>query len=226
MAFGPDGYLYIGLGDGGSGGDPQGNGQKLTTLLGKILRIDVDGGDPYAIPPANPFADGRGPARDLGLRAAQSLAILVRPRDRRPVHRRRGPEPVGGDRLPARRERPAGLNFGWNYREGANPYQGEPPAGADLVEPVAQYPHPEGCSVSGGFVYRGAALPEFNGIYLFGDYCTGRIWGLLRQADGSWANKVLFETGTFISSFAQDAAGEVYLLDHRSGAVLKLEGRK
>ena len=114
---------------------------------------------------------------------------------------------------------PGGANFGWNYREGANVYQGEPPAGLTLVEPVAQYEHPEGCSVTGGFVYRGEQLPEFNGVYLYGDYCSGRIWGLLRQADGTWQNKLLFETGAFLTSFAQDRSGELYVLDHGGGAV-------
>ena len=222
LAFGPDGYLYIGMGDGGSGGDPQGNGQNLTALLGKILRIDVDGGDPYAIPADNPFADGQSGRPEIwayGLRNPWRLSF-----DRATGDFYTGD--VGQnqweeiDYLPA--GAPSGANFGWNYREGANPYQGEPPAGLQLVEPVAQYQHPEGCSVSGGFVYRGAALPEFSGIYLYGDYCNGRIWGLLRQADGSWANQFLFESGALISSFAQDNAGELYLLDHRTGSVLVL----
>ena len=193
LAFGPDGYLYIGMGDGGSGGDPQGNGQNLTALLGKILRIDVDGGDPYAIPADNPFPDGQSGAAEIwayGLRNPWRISF----------DRANGDFYIGDvgqnqweeiDYLPA--GAPAGANFGWNYREGANPYQGEPPAGMELVEPVAQYQHPEGCSVSGGFVYRGAALPEFNGIYIYGDYCNGRIWGLLRQGDGGWANQFLFE---------------------------------
>jgi glucose/arabinose dehydrogenase len=223
LAFGPDGYLYIGMGDGGSGGDPQGNGQNLTALLGKILRIDVDGGDPYAIPPDNPFADGQSGRPEIwayGLRNPWRISF----------DRANGDFYTGDvgqnqweeiDYLPE--GAPAGANFGWNYREGANPYQGVPPAGLELVEPVAQYQHPEGCSVSGGFVYRGTALPEFNGIYLYGDYCNGRIWGLLRQGDGSWANQFLFDSGALISSFAQDSDGELYLLDHSSGSVLLLE---
>ncbi len=225
LAFGPDGYLYIGMGDGGSGGDPQGNGQKLSTLLGKILRIDVDSGEPYAIPPDNPFANGesgraeiwayglRNPWRFSFDRATGDLYIAD-------VGQNAWEEV---DYLPA--GAPGGANFGWNIREGANPFRGEAPAGVQLIEPVAQYPHPEGCSVTGGFVYRGAALPALNGIYLYGDYCNGRIWGLLRAPDGGWQNRLLFETGTNLSSFGQDASGELYLLDQRSGSVLKLEAR-
>ena len=225
MAFGPDGYLYLGLGDGGSGGDPQGNGQKLTTLLGKVLRLDVDHGDPYAIPPDNPFADGQKGRAEIwayGLRNPWRFSFDRATRGS--VHWRCRPEPVGRDRLPPGGTA-GGLNFGWNYREGANPYQGEPRAGLVLVDPVAEYQHPEGCSVTGGFVYRGQELPEFNGIYLYGDYCTGRVWGLLRLADGSWKNQVLFDSGAFVTSFGEDRGGELYLLDQRAGAVLKLVKR-
>jgi glucose/arabinose dehydrogenase len=222
MVFGPDGYLYIGLGDGGSGGDPQGNGQKVTTLLGKILRVDVDNGDPYAIPTDNPFADGQ-------QGRAEIWALGLRNPWRFSFDRASGDVYIGDvgqnqweeiDYLPAGSA--GGANFGWNFREGANAYQGEPPAGLQLVEPVAQYQHPEGCSVTGGYVYRGEALPELSGIYLYGDFCNGRIWGLLHHEDGSWENKVLFDSGAFVTSFAQDLNGELYLLDQRAGAALKL----
>nr|HMN63219.1 PQQ-dependent sugar dehydrogenase [Anaerolinea sp.] len=225
MVFGPDGYLYMGLGDGGSGGDPQGNGQKLTTLLGKILRVDVDNGDPYVIPADNPFADGQ-------KGRAEIWAYGLRNPWRFSFDRATGDLYIGDvgqnaweeiDYLPA--VTPGGVNFGWNYREGTHPYQGEPPADLQLVDPVAEYPHPEGCSVTGGYVYRGEQLPEFNGVYLYGDSCTGRVSALLRQADGTWQNQLLFETGLFVTSFAQDRSGELYLLDQRAGAVLKLEKR-
>lgn len=223
LAFGPDGMLYIGTGDGGSAGDPQGNGQKLTTLLGKLLRIDVDGGDPYAIPADNPFADGqrgRGEIWAYGLRNPWRFSFDWLTGDLwiadvgQNAWEEINFQPAGA---------PGGVNYGWNFREGAHPYRGEPPAGVSLTDPVAEYPHPEGCSVTGGFVYRGEKLPEFYGIYLYGDYCNGRIWGLLRQPDGSWQSQLLFETGTYLSSFGEDAAGELYLLDQRSGSVLKLE---
>lgn len=222
LAFGPDGMLYIGTGDGGSAGDPQGNGQKLTTLLGKLLRIDVDGGDPYAIPPDNPFANGQQGRREIwayGLRNPWRFSF----------DRLTGDLWIADVGQNAWEEinfqaagAPGGVNYGWNFREGAHSYRGEPPAGVTLTDPVAEYPHPEGCSVTGGFVYRGEKFPEFFGIYVYGDYCNGRVWGLLRQPDGSWQSQLLFETGTYLSSFGEDVSGELYLLDQRSGSVLTL----
>lgn len=223
LAFGPDGYLYIGLGDGGQGGDPWGNAQSLKTHLGKLLRLSVDGGEPYAIPADNPFADGQ-----KGL--AEIWAYGLRNPWRFSFDRLTGDLYIGDvgqnlyeeiDFLPA--GAPGGANFGWDYREGLHAYEGTPPADAVLVEPVAEYAHPVGCSVTGGFVYRGAALPEFQGVYLYADYCTGKVWGLLRQADGTWKSQELFQLGgVSVSSFGQDALGEVYITDHQNGALLKL----
>jgi glucose/arabinose dehydrogenase len=221
LAFGPDGYLYIGLGDGGSGGDPQGNGQNLQTLLGKMLRIDVDHGDPYAIPPDNPFANGgglpeiwayglRNPWRfsfdyqadelfiaDVGQKDWEELNIL----------------PTG---------MPGGANLGWNYYEGNYPYKGQPPGDAELTFPAVEYSHAEGCSITGGHVYHGTSLPEWQGIYFYGDYCSGTVWGLIPTEGGSWLAKALFSTGVQISTFGVDEAGEIYLADLKSGSVLRL----
>lgn len=221
IVFGPDGYLYLGLGDGGSGGDPQGNGQSTSTLLGKILRIDVDGGDPYAIPADNPFVNGGGLIEiwAYGLRNPWRIAF----------------DSLTGDLylgdvgqnaweeinfLPA--SSPPGVNFGWNYREGAHPYQGSPPPDLDLVDPVAEYSHDQGCSVTGGVVYRGAALPTWQGVYLYGDYCSGKVWGLVRNPADAWVNGLLFETSATITSFGTDEASEVYLADY-SGRIFRLE---
>ncbi|MBI4761801.1 MAG: PQQ-dependent sugar dehydrogenase [Chloroflexota bacterium] len=208
LQFGPDGYLYAGLGDGGLAGDPFGNAQSLRTLLGKILRIDVDSAEPYAVPPDNPFGDE---IWAYGLRNPWRMAF----------------DPLTGDLyiadvgqdtweeinyLPA--GSPGGVNFGWDYREGAHPFEGEAPAG--LTDPIVEYNHAEGgCSVTGGYVYRGA-MPEWNGIYLYGDYCTGFIWGLVRL-DGAWQTKVLFDTDVNITSFGQDKNGEVYLVADGGG---------
>lgn len=221
LAFGPDGFLYIGLGDGGLGGDPLGNGQNLHTLLGKMLRIDVDHGDPYAIPADNPFAQGgglpeiwayglRNPWRfsfdsqtgglyiaDVGQDAWEELDVL----------------PAGT---------PGGINFGWSYYEGNHPYKDQPPANASFTFPVAEYSHTDGCSVTGGYVYRGATLPEWQGIYFFGDYCTGTLWGMLKDGQGNWQVRNLFSTSKQITTFGADQAGEIYLADYRSGTLLML----
>lgn len=202
LQFGPDGYLYAGLGDGGAANDPFGNGQSLNTLLGKILRLDVNSAEPYAIPPDNPFGDE---IWAYGLRNPWRMAF----------------DPLTGDLyiadvgqnaweeinyLPA--GAPGGVNFGWDYREGAHAFEGDAPAG--LTEPVAEYSHAEGgCSVTGGYVYRGG-MPEWNGIYLYGDYCTGFVWGLM-QVNGAWQTRLLFDTDFNISSFGQDQNGEIYL---------------
>jgi len=222
LAFGPDGYLYIGLGDGGSGGDPHGNAQSLDTLLGKLLRIDVDGGDPYGIPADNPFVNGggrpeiwvyglRNPWRFSFDRGTGDLYIAD----------------VGQSQweeinfLPA--GSPGGANFGWNYLEGSHPYQGNPPADVQLINPVFEYDHGFGCSVTGGFVYRGQNLPEFHGVYIFADYCSGLFWGLLRGPDGFWQSEELFSLGLNVSSFGEDAAGEIYMVEQSNGAVYRLQ---
>lgn len=202
VTFGPDGYLYLGLGDGGAGGDPLKNGQNTESLLGKILRIDVDQGDPYAIPADNPFGNEvwayglRNPWRisfdqvtgdlwigDVGQNVWEEIDYL----------------PAGS---------PGGANFGWSIMEASYGYDGEAQPG--LLLPAAEYSHDFGCSVTGGYVYRGA-MPEWNGVYLYGDYCSGIIWGLI-NVNGQWQSQSLFEAGTTITSFGQDESGEVYLL--------------
>ncbi|MCC6299963.1 MAG: PQQ-dependent sugar dehydrogenase [Anaerolineales bacterium] len=212
MNFGPDGYLYMGLGDGGSGGDPEGNGQSLNTLLGKILRIDVDSGEPYAAPADNPFGDEiwayglRNPWRMSFDSATGDLYIGdVGQGDWEEI-----------DFIPA--GSPGGENFGWDYREGAHDFEGGGPAG--MIDPIVEYSHNEGgCSVTGGYVYRGT-MPEWSGIYLYGDYCTGQVWGVIRS-EGAWQNQLLFETDFRITSFGQDANGEVYIVDD-GGEVYRL----
>lgn len=224
LAFGPEGYLYIGLGDGGSAGDPQGNGQSLQTLLGKILRIDVDREDPYAIPADNPFASGGGKPEiwAYGLRNPWRFSFDALTGDL-----------FIGDVGQNQWEEvdfqgagsPGGLNFGWSFREGSHPYQGEPADGSRLTEPVAEYDHSLGCSITGGEVYRGMNLPEWQGVYLYGDYCNGNIWGLLQTPGGTWQNQLLFSTDYSISSFGVDESGEVYLLDLQQGDIYQLAKR-
>jgi glucose/arabinose dehydrogenase len=217
LAFGPDGYLYIGLGDGGSAGDPQGNGQNLKALLGKLLRIDVNPGDPYGIPPDNPFVGHpearpeiwayglRNPWRYSFDRATGDLYIADVGQN---AYEEIDYQPAGSQ---------GGENYGWNFMEGAHPFKGQAPAG--LTAPVAEYSHQVGgCSVTGGYVYRGPSLPALNGVYLYGDYCSGQVWALYRSGS-SWENVALLNAFFTISSFGEDANGEVYVLDHGGGAV-------
>jgi glucose/arabinose dehydrogenase len=214
LAFGPDGYLYAGLGDGGSQGDPFGNGQSLEALLGKLLRIDVDNGDPYAIPPGNPFGNE---IWALGLRNPWRISFDGQTGDLWIGDVGQGSlEEI--DYLPS--GSPGGANFGWNIMEGSQPYNGDPQPG--LVLPVAEYSHGEGCSVTGGFVYRGT-MPEWQGIYLYGDYCSGIIWGLIKSGD-SWQNQMLFSTNFRISTFGVDESNELYLAN-LSGLIYKLVQR-
>ncbi len=224
LAFGPDGMLWIGAGDGGSEGDPQGNGQKTNTLLGKILRIDVDHGDPYSIPPSNPFADGkkgkpeiwayglRNPWRFSFDRATHDLYIGD-------VGQSTWEEIdfVSSDLKP-------GLNFGWKIMEATHCYQ--PSKNCDtsgLTMPVAEYSHaPGNCSVTGGYVYRGSQYKAIDGAYFFTDYCSGTIWALTRDASGKWSQTQVAQGKAGYSSFGQDGNGELYICDLNNGTIYHL----
>ncbi|MFC2055256.1 PQQ-dependent sugar dehydrogenase [Chloroflexota bacterium] len=212
LAFGPDGYLYAGTGDGGSGGDPLGNGQSLDTLLGKIIRLDIDKEDSYTIPADNPFTDSSSPEIwAYGLRnpwrfTFDSLTGDIYIGD------------VGQDQweeinfIPA--GSPGGSNFGWNYFEGSHQFSGTLPNGFALIPPIAEYHHEFGCSVTGGVIYRGSQLAGFNGVYLYGDFCTGNVWGALQNTRGDWESALLFENMGRVSSFGEDETGEVYIVDY------------
>jgi len=206
MAFGADGYLYLGEGDGGSAGDPNGNGQNTDALLGKILRIDVSGTD-YAIPPDNPFAGGggRGEVYAYGLRNPWRIAFD-------PVTNELWAGDVGQNKWEEIDRIVKGGNYGWNVMEGNHCYK--PSSGCDtsgLIPPRAEYSHDEGCSVTGGYVYRGKAMRELQGWYLYSDYCSGRVWAL-NTADDASAPVELFNSKKPVTSFAQDADGELYLV--------------
>jgi len=221
LAFGPDGYLYIGLGDGGAAGDPEDRAQNLNTLLGKMLRLDVDAGPRYGIPPDNPFADGQGGRAEIwawGLRNPWRYAFDRETGDLYIAD-------VGQNLWEEVNFWPAGAgggaNFGWDYYEGSHPYEDTPPPGVTLIFPVAEYGHDLGCSITGGEVYRGRELPELDGIYLYGDFCTGRIWGL-RATDQGWESRLLWETPFHISTFGLDEQGEIYLADYGAGVIYRL----
>jgi glucose/arabinose dehydrogenase len=227
LQFGPDGYLYIGMGDGGSEGDPQNNAQDLGTLLGKMLRIDVEGGSPYAIPPDNPFV-GNSEARDeiwaWGLRNPWRFSFDplkghlfiadVGQGEREEINF----QPAGS---------PGGENYGWPRMEGTQCFK--PSTGCNdgtLTLPVIEYEHDLGCSVIGGYRYRGTQLPHHYGTYFYGDFCSGRIWGARRDGQGRWVSTELLNPPAFmISTFGENERRGLFVADYASGTIYRLVTR-
>ncbi len=244
MTFGPDGYLYISVGDGGKWGDPYNNAQNLETMFGKILRIDVDNGNPYAIPDDNPF---------IGVENAQEEIWLYGLRNvwRFSFDRLTGDIYLGDvgqdsweeiDFLAAAEA--GGQNFGWRVMEGNHCYHPKEDCDPLGVVPILEYPNDanymkvlagmdvpnmDGCSVTGGYVYRGEMIPQLQGVYLFADYCSGNIWSF-REMEGKMTNfqnmtlDINLGGGDFtnnISSFGEDNAGELYIVDY-NGIIFKL----
>jgi glucose/arabinose dehydrogenase len=224
LAFGPDRMLWIGTGDGGRGGDPWDHARDRRSLLGKILRLDL-ATEPYAIPPDNPFARGGG--------APEVWALGLRNPWRFSFDRATGELWIGDVGQNAWEEihveDPAdggGKHYGWRTMEGRHcfdPRTGCDPTGLEL--PVHEYGHDVGCSVTGGYVYRGRALPALAGAYLFADFCRGTVWSLHRDGTGTAVVTTLLETRFPVSSFGEDETGEVYVCDHGGGAVFRLTSR-
>ena len=225
LAFGGDGYLYWSTGDGGSGGDPPNNAQRLNNLLGKLLRIDVNSGQPYAIPTDNPFYSSsnshikkeiwayglRNPWRFSFDRSTHDLYI----------------GDVGQDTLEEvdfqRVGSAGGRNYGWREMEGTicyNPSSGCNPSGKTL--PVAEYDHSLGCAITGGYVYRGSNFPSLNGYYFYGDYCSGRLFSLHKDPTLGWTSAQLVNTPYAISTFGEDEQGELYLADLGTGKIYNI----
>jgi glucose/arabinose dehydrogenase len=220
LAFGSDHKLYIGFGDGGSANDPQGHGQRLNSLLGKILRIDIDQGRPYGVPKDNPFFKRKGARPEIwayGLRNPWRFSF-----DR--LNGELYAADVGQNRFEEIDLVQRGGNYGWNIQEGFScfsPPQKCPTKG--LKAPLAVYDHTQGVSITGGFVYRGRQFPSLQGIYLYADFGSGRIWGLKQRQGKTVWNQVLFKSGLQISSFGQDGQGELYLLDYSNGRVFQIK---
>lgn len=220
IAFGPDGYLYIGMGDGGSPDDPHEYGQNTSVLLGKILRIDVNT-ETYIVPESNPFVGQEG-------YAPETWAFGLRNPWRFSFDRATGDLLIGDvgqwdweeiNFQPA--DFPGGANYGWSAYQGTHEYLGRQ-AISEVTMPFFEYPHDEGCSVTGGYVYRGSLLPEFYGAYFFGDYCAGRIWVSYPDAAEEWQTVLYMQGDYVISSFGEDEAGELYMVDYK-GTIYRLE---
>jgi len=215
IAFGPDGMLYISLGDGGSGGDPQGNGQDLSTLLGTILRIDVSGIGPeqgYRVPPDNPFVGVTGAREEIwayGLRNPWRLSF-----DRKNGALWIGD--VGQDSFEEVNLVRKGHNYGWNTLEGSHCFSPRTNCdSANTEPPVLEYGSNKGCSVIGGYVYRGTKIPTLAGAYLYGDYCSGEVRGFRFENGEAVGDKLLVDSGLRITSFGEDRSGEIYALTQR-----------
>jgi glucose/arabinose dehydrogenase len=224
VAFGPDGYLYISTGDGGSGGDPHDNGQRLDTLLGKILRIDVDGatGDArYAVPPDNPFVDVADAAPEiwlLGLRNPWRMSF-----DRETGDLWIGDVGQGEwEEVDVARGGVGGLNFGWRRVEGFECFDGDDCDDPSYVMPVTAYGHDLGCSVVGGIVYRGTDQPLLTGGYIYSDWCGGNVWLLDPIGDGPVDGRLVVEPGRGISAIGEDESGEPYATDLDAGELLRI----
>jgi glucose/arabinose dehydrogenase len=213
LAFGPDGMLYAAVGDGGSGGDPRGTGQRRDDLLGSILRLDIER-PPYAIPPDNPFVGlpgVRGEIWAYGLRNPWGMHFD-------------GPTlwwaDVGQDAWEEVDKGVAGGNYGWNIREGNHCFEAIV-CSSDFVAPVAEYSHEVGRSVTGGFVYRGPSIPRLDGKYIYGDFVTGRFFAV--GTEGGEPDR-LVESEIHPSTFGRDREGRMYIGDYGSGAILRVGG--
>ena len=211
LAFGPDSYLYISTGDGGSGGDPQGNAQNLGSLLGKILRIDVNSGNPYGIPPDNPFAGAPGRRGEIwayGLRNPWRFSF-----DR--LTGRLFVGDVGQNSFEEIDIIVRGGNYGWNVMEGLHCFS--PPSGCDtsgLFPPIHEYGRDLGSAVTGGYVYRGGSIPSLTGKYLYADTYSGRIWSLTGLPTLAWQSEELLMTNATPVSFGEDESGELFVVDY------------
>ncbi|MFP4497717.1 MAG: PQQ-dependent sugar dehydrogenase [Vulcanimicrobiota bacterium] len=218
IVFGPDGFLYLGFGDGGSAGDPMDNAQNTNNIFGGISRIDVRG-NPYVIPSGNPFAGGGG--------APELFAWGLRNPWRFNFDAVTG-ELWAGDVGQESREEidliEKGKNYGWPIKEGTMDYTGES-THAGLTPPVYDYTHDEGSSITGGFVYRGNDIPSLKGHYVYGDFINGKIWALKNPYSPSPTSQLMIDSELMIPSFAEDENRELYVLAYSKGQIFKIEPR-
>jgi glucose/arabinose dehydrogenase len=222
LAFGPDGYLYIGMGDGGSAGDPENRAQNKNELLGKILRINVDQGTPYAIPSDNPFAKGGGKPEiwALGLRNPWRFSFDPKTSDLYIADVGQGDyEEIDLHTSDAA----AGVNYGWRCFEGIHSFNAAGCADpSTYTSPILEYSHTDGrCSITGGYVYRGVQFPALMGKYFYGDYCSGEIFYAEKPAS-TWNAVMALNSDYKLSTFGEDSSGELYVADHDNGVIYQL----
>lgn len=221
LAFGPDGDLYWSMGDGAQGKANPSPAQKLDSYLGAIVRLDVDGGDPYRVPPDNPYLNNPDALPELWAKGLRNPWRFSFDRETGDLYI----ADVGEGQYEEINFQPAnspgGENYGWNYFEGDAPFKGQ--TDAETIFPAVEYPHDNGsCSITGGYVYRGHELPDLTGEYIFGDYCSGQLWTTFFQYTGDWYTAELLDTSARITTFGEDNAGEIYVGDARTHAVYKL----
>jgi uncharacterized repeat protein (TIGR01451 family) len=226
LLFSPrDGYLYIGMGDGGSGGDPLNNAQNPATLLGAMLRLDVDRGVPYAVPADNPYVGiaGRDEIWAIGLRNPWRFSFDRAAHD---LYIGDVGQNLWEEIDYQRAGTPGGINYGWRCKEGTHDYNMTGAClTAALTDPIAEYSHTEGRSVTGGFVYRGSSYPALAGRYFYADFVEGKIWSTVKTGSNpdSWSPPELeLDTGLAISAFGEDEEGELYVVDWAGGTVRRL----
>lgn len=226
IEFGPDGYLYIGWGDGGGAGDPLDNAQDTHNLLGSIVRVDVDAGTPYTVPVDNPFATNPACAQGAGSAPCPEIfAWGLRNPWRWSFDSTTGTLWAGDVGQGAVEEVDVivpGGNYGWRCREGTRVFDTSGNCPSGLIEPITVYDHGTGRSITGGYVYRGAAIPGLYGSYVFGDFSTGRIWALPASSGTGSTAGALLDSGLLLSAFAESADGELYALDYATGGIYQL----
>jgi len=228
LVFGPDGYLYAGFGDGGGAGDPGENAQDPTNILGDILRIDVDGGSPYAIPPGNPFAGNLACPTGGSLVAIgcpEIFAIGLRNPWRFSFDRTTDTlwaGDVGQDNWEEVNIIEVAGNYGWDEREGAHCFEPAIGCNTTFIDPVAEYDHGIGRSITGGFVYRGNAMPGLQGYYLFADFSTGILFTIPADGQPPLEPEIMLDTDMHFSTFAEDMAGGVYIVDYDEGTLHRI----
>jgi glucose/arabinose dehydrogenase len=227
IAFGPDGYLYIGFGDGGGGGDPGENAQNLSNVLGAMLRIDIGGLAPYEVPPDNPFVAPDLCAQGFGGTepCPEIFAYGLRNPWRFSFDSGTGALWLGDVGQNAWEEVDvitAGGDYGWDDREGAHCFEPSTGCITDSIDPVTEYGRALGNSITGGYVYRGAAIPELEDWYVFGDFGSGRVFGILADSSSLVEPEVFMDTDLAIVTFAEDLDGELYLLDIATGRIFQI----